>query len=236
MKKLLLAVVLVCFVPALAWSQASPWPPVGYEVEAFQLLADSTWETMGVGNIAAKARCFGSFPLDSSCNKDWYIPVKSHASVAQWIAWSMTATRWDWFVRKPGCYAADCISGTIASNQNVLVNYEGFGDLIAEDPDKAIDDTIEVWYAVWALGTPPPVLHNAWRRSYLLNDPAEWDTVFDSQALHNGITFKLWNRICVSNCNSACEYQDHAYLSLRLLCQKPWIDRQTGFFMPLAGT
>ncbi len=233
MKKLLLAVVLVCFVPALAWSQASPWPPEGYEVEAFELVDDTLWVSMGVGNVNAKARCFGSFPRDTTCNMDWWIPVKIHASVAQWIYWSMTATRWDWFVRKPGCYAADCISGTIASNQNVLVNYEDFGDLVAEDPDKAIDDTIEVWYAVWPLGAPPPALGDAWRRSYMLNDPAEWDTVFDSQALHNGITFKLWNRICVENCNSACEYQDHAYISLYLCSQKEGIPRETGGFRPL---
>jgi hypothetical protein len=190
----------------------------------------------GEGQEDAYARCFSSFQRDSSCNKDWFIPVKIHASVAQWIRWSMTGTRWDWYVRKPGHYAADCISGTIASNQNVLVNYEDFGDLIAEDTAKAIDDTIEVWYAVWAAGAPPPIGDEAWRRSYMLNDPAEWDTVFDSQALHNGITFKLWNRIYVSNCNSACEYQDHAYISLYLCCQKPWIDRETGFFYPWDGS
>jgi hypothetical protein len=236
MKKLLLVLLMVCFVPALAWSQASPWPPAGYEVEAFEY--DSVageWLSMGVGSPMAKARCFGSFPADSQCNKDWEIRVKIHASIAQWIEWSMTATRWDWFVRKPGYYAADCISGTIASNQNVLVDYHGFGDLIAEDTVKAIDDTIEVWFAVWPLGTPPPFGHPAWVRSYMLNDPAEWDTIFDSQALHNGITWKLWNRICVGRCNSACEYQAHAYISLKLLCQKEWIDRTTGFFVATGG-
>jgi hypothetical protein len=234
MKKLFFVAVMVCFVPALAFSAASPYPPPGYAVEAYELV-DGVFVSMAVGgnlaHPAAKAQCWASFPADSACNKDWRIDVKIHASIAQWIEWSMTGTRWDWFVRKPGDYAADCISGTIASNQNVLVDYHEFGDLIAEDEDKAIDDTIEVWYAVWGPGTPPPNNDPAWTRSFDLNNTAEWDTVYDSQALHNGITWKLWNKIHVSRCNSACEYQDHAWISLQLLCQKPWIDRTTGYFI-----
>jgi hypothetical protein len=234
MKKLFLLVVIVCFVPALAFSQASPYPPPGYPVEAFNLV-DSVWVSLATadGNIAhpaAKAQCWASFPADSSCNKDWEISVKIHASIAQWCSWKMTGTRWDWFVKKPGDYAADCISGTIASNQNILVDYHGFGDLIALDTAKAVDDTIEVYYAIWGTGMPPGITNTAWVHSYDLNNEAEWDTVFDSEALHNGLTWKLWNRIRVSTCNSACEYQDDAFISLKLLCQKPWIDRETGFF------
>jgi hypothetical protein len=232
MKKLLFVAALVCFVPALAFGQASPYPPPGYAVEAF-VCVDGQWVSQGVGNQMGLAQCWASLPADSACNKDWRIDVKIHASIAQWIEWSMTGTRWDWFVRKPGMYAADCISGTIASNQNVLVDYHGFGDLIALEPDKAIDDTIEIWYAVWGLGTPPPCDDAAWTRSYDMNEPAEWDTVFDSQALHNGITWKLWNRIWVGRCNSACEYEDNAWISLQLLCQKPWIDRTTGYFVDI---
>jgi hypothetical protein len=230
MKKLLLVAVMVCFVPALAFSQASTYPPDGYAVEAF-VLVDGQWVTMGTANPAALAQCWASYPADSSCNKDWQISVKIHASIAQWCKWSMTGTRWDWFVKKPGNYAADCISGTIASNQNVLVDYHGFGDLIALEPDKAVDDTIEVWYAVSGVGTPYPIGDANWVRSYDLNNVAEWDTVYDSQALHNGFTWKLWNRIYVSTCNSACEYEDDAFISLYLLCQKPWIDRETGLFV-----
>jgi hypothetical protein len=232
MKKLLFVAVLVCFVPALAFGQASPYPPPGYAVEAF-VCVDGQWVSQGAGDIRGLAQCWASYPADSACNKDWRIDVKIHASIAQWCEWSMTGTRWDWFVRKPGVYAADCISGTIASNQNVLVDYHDFGDLIALDPEKAIDDTIEIWYAVWGLGTPPPCDDPAWTRSYQMNEPAEWDTVFDSMALHNGITWKLWNRINVSRCNSACEYEDAAWISLQLLCQKPWIDRTTGYFVQI---
>lgn len=233
MKKLFLIVALLCFVPALALAQIPAYPPPGYEVESFYLdTLTHQWVANHLNDPTAVAQCWASLEAGGNCNKDWHIDVKIHASIAQWSRWHMTGTRWDWFVKKPGDYAADCISGTIASNQNVLVDYHDFGDLIAEDPAKAIDDTIEVWYAVSGAGAPLPITDNNWIRSYNMNNTAEWDTVFDSPALHNGITWKLWNRIHVSTCNSACEYNDDAWISLQLLCQKPWIDRETGYFKP----
>jgi hypothetical protein len=230
MKKLLFVTAILCFVPALAVAQIPQYPPPGYAVESFALIADQ-WVSQGAGDPTALAQCWASMPAESTCNKDWRIDVTIHASIAQWTKWSMTGTRWDWFVRKPGDYAADCISGTIASNQNVLVDYHDFGDLIAQHPENTVDDTIEVWYAVWGLGAPPGFTDPAWTRSFDLNSEAEWDTLFDSQALHNGITWKLWNRIHVSTCNSACEYEDVAWISLQLLGQKPWIDRTTGGYI-----
>jgi hypothetical protein len=84
---------------------------------------------------------------------------------------------------------------------------------------------------VSALGAAlPPVGSSDWVRAIDLNNPAEWDTLYDSMVLHSGIQFKLWNMIEVVACNSACEYTDHASISLKLLCQKPWIDRTTGYF------
>ncbi len=235
MKKLFLIVALVCFVPALALSQIPLYPPAGYEVESFHLdTLTGQWVANPLGDPSAIAQCWASLEASGSCNKDWHIDVKVHASIAQWSSWHMTGTRWDWFVKKPGDYAADCISGSIASNQNVLVDYHDFGDLVAEVPANSIDDTIEVWYAVSASGTPYPLTSPNWVRSWDLNQAAEWDTLYDSAALHAGITWKLWNRIHVSNCNSACEYNDDAWISLQLLGQKPWIDRTTGLFQRTA--
>ncbi len=228
MKKLLLALLIIGLLPVAVYAQ---YP--GTEVEAFEY--DGTkWNSMGVGGAAVNARCFGSVPLDSACNKNWDVKVIIQADIAQWARWSLTGTRWDWFVRKPGNYAADCLTGVLWSNQNLLVDYHDFGNLIAYDTAKAIDDTIEVFYAVWPLGSPPPGKWDPagpdWRSPTQLNDPAEWDTIPDSEALHGGIQFKLWNYIHVDSCNSACQYGDTAYVSLKLLCQKAWIDTLTGYF------
>ena len=220
MKTFILLCLVIMLLPVVASSQV--------EVETWYW--DGTaWVYQGTGNPQALARCWASYPELGYCNKDWDIPVKIHASIAQWLDWAMSGTRWDWRVRKPGKYGADCITATIKSNQHVLVDYHGFNDLVSES--VSVNPNIPIWYHVSALGAAlPPVGSNLWTPAARLNDPAEWDTLYDSMLLHNGIQFKLWNMIEVVNCNSACEYQDHASISLKLLCQKPWIDRTTGYF------
>ena len=223
MKKLILAVLIVMLVPAAAYS----WT----EVETWYWLEGPAggWVYQGTGDTLALARCWSSFPESDGCNKDFMIPVKIHASIAQWVEWTMSGTRWDWRVRKPGTYGADCITATVQSNQHVLVDYHDFNDLRAES--VSVNPDIPIWYYVSELGAQLPGVDDAaWTRSYDLNEEAEWDTLYDSQALHDGLSFKLWNMIEVVECNSACEYQDHATISLKLLCQKPWIDRTKGQF------
>ena len=223
MKKFILAVLIVMLVPAAAYS----WT----EVETWRWIPGpgGGWAYQGTGDTLALARCWSGFPEADGCNKDFNIPVKIHASIAQWVEWSMSGTRWDWRVRKPGWYGADCITATVQSNQNVLVDYHDFNDLRSES--VSVNPDIPIWYYVSDIAAQLPVPDDPkWTRSYDLNDEAEWDTLYDSQALHDGLQFKLWNMIQVVECNSACEYQDHATISLKLLCQKPWIDRTKGYY------
>jgi len=237
MKKVLIALLILGLLPVAAYAPVyNPYYDYpGSEVSSWAWV-NGAWVVSSEGanpNECALARCFASLPADSACNKDWKIDVKIHASIAQWIEWSMTGTRWDWFVRKPGNYAADCITATIKSNQNVLVDYHDFGPLVAVDTLKAVLDTIPIWYSVGDYTpTPPPKGDPRWTWCRDLNNAAEWDTIFDSKDLHDGLQFKLWNYIHVENCNSACEYEDDAWISLKLLCQKEWIDTVDGCFKP----
>jgi hypothetical protein len=234
MKKLLLALLILSLLPVAALAiDGYPYP--GSEVSSWYWF-EGAWVVSSEAanpNPMALARCFASLPADSSCNKNWRVDVTIHASIAQWINWSLTGTRWDWFVRKPGYYAADCITATVKSNQNVLVDYHDFGPLIAVDTAKAVMDTIPIFYTVGDYATGPPLMSDPrWVPAVGLNNAAEWDTIYDSATLHQGLQFKLWNYIHVVECNSACEYQDDAWISLELLCQKPWIDTETGYFKP----
>lgn len=225
MKTFILLFLVVMFLPVVAFTQT--------EVETWYWDAAATppaWVYQGTGNVQALARLWALYPEFGYCNKDWSIPVTIHASIAQWLDWTMSGTRWDWRVRKPGWYAGDCITATIKSNQNVLVDYHDFNDLQADSP-KAVNPIIPIYYHAGPLGAALPALGSSdWVHAPDMNNEAEWDTLFDSLELHNGIQFKLWNMINVVNCNSACEYTDHASISLKLLCQKPWIDRTTGYF------
>lgn len=219
MKKLIFVVFVIAFLPVMASAQT--------QVMSWDWDGDS-WET------AVNSKCFASNPPppeSTYCNANFKIDVKVHASVAQWIKWYISGRRWDWFVRKPGNYGADCITANLWSNQDIQVQYRNFEPLIAEDTLKAVNDTIWIWYAVdpGALWSIPPLKSDpAWVRADSLNLEDEWDIVEDSEQLHNGIQFKLWNYIHVVNCNSACEYQDHADITLKLMCQKIWIDTLSG--------
>ncbi len=185
----------------------------------------SQWVSQGTGDVAALARLWRSNPSQGSCNKEhWSIPVTIHASVAQWIEWSITGTRWDWRVRKPGIYAGDCIGATITSNNDVQIDFDGFDNLQALG--NSVNPTIPIWYSFgetideaeahgWI---PAPNLDG---ESFLLED---------SQDLHCGLSWKLWNKINVENCNSSCEYEDQAVITLTLKNMKIWVDPASGNF------
>src|SRR3990172_12826519 len=231
MKKLLILLAgAILLLPAFAFAGApSPWPPIGTEVEVFQLEGDA-WRSLGIGDPGAFARAFTSLPAVGDSNRQfWRIDFQNHASVAQWVRWSITGTRWDWFVRKPGCYAADCIGFTIASNYSVDILYSGFDDLVYQDTGGGTL-TIPVWYAVWGLGTPPP--DSLWIPAASLNGLDIF--IPDSKDLHYGISHKLWNKICTVPSNSASEYEDDAWVVIELKKIKIWIDPQTGYFKPLS--
>jgi hypothetical protein len=165
---------------------------------------------------------------------EWHIDVTINASVAQWIQWNLNAQGWDWQIMKPGCYAANCIHFFVASNGDVLIDYEGFNDLESVVPNTH-DNWIEAWYS-WG-DTPQQADANGWVRADSLNtDDDLLDESYLNDAndplvgdLHEGIEFKLFSKVCVENCNTACEYQDLASITLVLMQQKPWVDPDGGW-------
>jgi hypothetical protein len=232
MKRILVILAVTAFFAAPALSQGVP-PAVGsYEVEAWVCDTIAGTFTPIVPDRMALARCWASGDAEGDCNKRfWTINVFIHASVAQWIDWEITGTRWDWYVRKPGCYAANCITANVKSNGDVGINYDGFEDLKALIPNMH-NEYIKIWYG---FGTAIGLVQ--FIPALLLNDD---DDILDETELnqpghnlHEGITWKLWNKICVDNCNTACEYTDEATLTLVLLEQKPWIsvDPDDGYFI-----
>lgn len=195
---------------------------------------DGGWVSQGSGSPGARARCWmfvGQYR--DSCNKrDWQIPFKAEASVAQWIVIEMNGDGFHWGVRKPGCYASDCVWLKFRSNYDVRVSFSGFDNLISKTPDDCIDDTIEVWYAFSDdANNPPPYGDPAWKTPEELN---QWCIdVRDSYDLHwTGWMKHIWCRICVSPCNTSCEYVDPNWATINLTLQriKPWIDPATGNF------
>ncbi|MCR4402001.1 MAG: hypothetical protein NUW12_04350 [Firmicutes bacterium] len=226
---LVLALMAVLLVPAaaLAYNPGVPLPDGAAEVETWYLNNAGQWVSQGTGNAAALARCWSSGPASGACNAEsWVIDVTHHASVAQWIDWSIGGTRWDWRIRKPGTYAADCINFTIKSNNDVAVQYDGFADLAYLEQGEGVKQTIDTYYSYGA--TLAEAQSRGWVRASALNDSD--DLLEDSAGLHAGLNFKLWNKIVVENCNSSCEYEDTATITLVLQNVKHWIDAESGNF------
>lgn len=227
----MLALMAVLLVPAaaLAYNPGVALPSGATEVEAFEwngTVWSSIWVN-GAGAPAANARCWSSTPDSGACNKqNWVINITNHASVAQWIDWSIGGTRWDWRIRKPGTYAADCINFTIKSNNDVAVNFDGFADLEYLEQGAGVKQTIDTYYSYG--GSIEAAQSNGWIRAADLNNA---DFIFpDGSALHSGLNYKLWNKIVVENCNSSCEYEDTATITLTVRNMKHWIDPETGNF------
>lgn len=169
------------------------------------------------------ARLFrGGDEITGNCNKKyWEVPVYVHASVAQWIDFSLDWNQFDWYIRKPGIYAGNSIEACVASNSDIYIDYEGFDNLMPDDPTVGTGNPISVWYGL-EIGLETPLTTGEWVAAPDLN--GDDDTIEDCEKLHYSLCWKLWNKIEVIECNSACEYSDDATITLTLLNQKTWID------------
>ena len=236
MKKLIITLMALTLATGLSLSvmagvgtpTGEPLPPSSTEHEAWELDEYGVWVSMGTGNLAANARAWSSNPKTGICNKfSWGVPVKIHASVAQWLDYSLSGTRFDWRVRKPGIYAADSLTATLKSNSDLEIDFDGFANLMYQGTTQfpGVTQEIETWYAY---GEPLDTL--VWMPAIDLD--ATDHAIKDSADLHAGYSFKLWNKIKVVASNSASEYQDDATITLVLQNQKIWIDGDTGKFKP----
>ncbi|ACM23628.1 hypothetical protein [Thermotoga neapolitana] len=170
------------------------------------------------------ARALISEGMSGNCNRhQWEIPMTLEVQVAQWVKWHLTGTKWTWFVRKPGTYVANCITAELHSNSDLEITFSGF-DHLKYATGTSVNDTIEVEYA---FGPQLPIPEEVWTPAPDLNNVTL--LVPDSQILHDGATYKLWNRIHVVRCNSASTYRDTGTITLTLKNQKPWIDEEGNY-------
>ncbi|MDD3749911.1 MAG: hypothetical protein PHS43_05390 [Firmicutes bacterium] len=239
MKKLVVCffVLAALLIPAMVLADsadASGWPvypPPRCEEEVQTWYRHGKdWYRSGEGpNDAQLARCFRRGKLTGgSCNKEeWECAFTTWASMAQWCEWSISNTRWEWYILKPGTYAADCIGVFLKSNGDVEISFKDFGHL--KGVNENTDEYIEVSYVARTWdgndNNPPRIIHiddTHWIPAPELNEKIF--PVGDSMGLHEGLWFKLFNKIEVSNCNSAGEYEDEGIVYITLKNQRDWVD------------
>ncbi len=185
---------------------------------------EEEWVFLGFG-VDAPAWAFTTDPKFGACNKEtWNISVGVDVSVAQWIEWQLTASKWKWYIRKPGTYVADCITANLKSNGPVGIKIV-MGNITGGNPNT--NSIIEAFYGADFSAQHPSNVQ------WWLPAPLEFQfTVPDSFDLHAGYAIKLWNKIKVVECNSACEYSATGTITLTLQTIKPWIVPETGYFNP----
>jgi hypothetical protein len=218
MKLILFLGILALSTAALAQTDDCDLPPNAYEVEVWKYV-DGVWVSEDLNMPCATGRLWASRPLEGECNKRcWEIPVTIHASIAQWIKFDVTGTRWDWRIMKPGIYAGDCIEFEICSNGDVGVDYDEFGDLLSDD---SCTPEIMTWYA-WGRSIPEIEDRDGWVRAPELNEIE--DIIEETCEGGHCWTTKLWTKVKIDSCHSACEYHDEALVTLCLINQKCWVD------------
>jgi hypothetical protein len=186
------------------------------EVPVFDV--DENGEINGISELARVWKAGGA---TYSCNADHRIGVLVCASLAQWLDMRLEATEIYWRVLKPGDYAMDGIGLQLRSNGDVLIDYEEFGNLVNDEGDE-----IPTFWAVTTGGVQPAP--GDWVAALDLNDD---DDIIPEDQEHDNWSFAIWNRIIPFDCDSACEYCDRAIVTVYLLEQKPWVDRETGGFL-----
>jgi len=132
-----------------------------------------------------------------------------------WVKFHLSATQWTWNVRKPGSYAAKCLTGTITSDVDMLIEFSGFEDLYSSDPPR---QNVETYHGV-LIGNER-VEEVEWVRASDFNARI----LLIKQNPTTATTWSLWNKVYVKPGNSAFEYSDDAVITLVMQNMSPWME------------
>ena len=96
-----------------------------------------------------------------------------------WIEYSLSATLYRWMLRKPGDYGSKCLTGSIKSNVDVLIDFVEFDDLqtppLLRGLDRSVkcsDQQVEMYYSA-NIGEIP-INQVQWHRSFDLRSLMPW--------------------------------------------------------------
>jgi hypothetical protein len=231
MKRLIILLVAGLFMVSAASALAGGESEVYYWDDA---IGDWVHNPADVNDRYARLFRTGDLVLDS-CNAGyWEIPVTVRASIAQWVKFKLDWNVWEWFIRKPGCYAGNSIEATVWSNGDVEVGYMGFAKLMPMLDENQDHKPIDIWYSYETGGGVWDCEYYGWTHADDMDNHTSLieDVIGDNPdnpwPLHYGVSWKLWSKVCTDVCNSACDYWDDATITITLKNQKPWLVFLTG--------
>jgi len=179
-------------------------PGVKRDIEG-EIVTNTSWDTAPL-NTEIKIRFFViNEDNDPDHNESANRPgLQAHYTLIQckpFVEWSINATQIHWRVLKPGIYIApEEIKLWIKSNVGLDII------LSASDPENNEDktDKIASWYAVGNSLEEAELF--GWKKGFTISvDPAP-----------SGTTIRIWNKIEVTEKNSACEYKNSVMIKIYL--------------------
>jgi hypothetical protein len=144
-----------------------------------------------------------------------------------WIEYSLSATLYRWMLRKPGNYGSRCVTGSIKSNVDVLIDFIEFEDLqtppLLKGLNRSIkcsDQQVEMYYSA-NIGEIP--IHQVqWHRSFDFNNPE--NDLFIAANPNVDTYWSLWSMVSITPDIAACNFQDRAFISVKIANLKIWLD------------
>lgn len=196
-----------------------------------------TYQWNGTGwEDATYGMSWNSGPESSSgmSNKETHtFDIINHVSVAQWVEYSISGTRKDWRILRPGIYASNSVSAVIKSNNDVIIEFYATDPVYQDSVNggSSVTPTIPKWFSYSEGNDPAGADANGWYRAseYDAENPLVI-TMADSAALHAGLTYKIWEKIEVVPSNSSSDYEGDGTVTIKLTNMKHWVDPETGSF------
>ena len=149
-------------------------------------------------------------------------------SVDSLLEIQLSATEWDWQIRKYGTFACQVVAGKIRSPYDIMVDFENF-DNLAEINSNPGDSTAEIGtrYAITQLA-PPPENSGLWIPAQKLNN-----SDYKISAPVEGVDWNLWCMIKVTNGTQAGEYENQPTITFILQGVTDWIETEINFEQPM---
>jgi hypothetical protein len=144
-----------------------------------------------------------------------YAPGYNNSPKCQWVRYHFSGTQWQWFIRKPGCYAAKSLDACVESNGRVCIDFGGFAKLRACDNSG---DQLDIYYGVSAPNCQVGGVN--WMNCNQMNN--YYIALFGYSYV--SYSWALWQKICVEQCDNAAEYEDKGYIVIDLLNIYPWVE------------
>lgn len=192
----------------------------------------TTWMLTKEGWVTADtAKSWNSGGAAGHCNREcWSVTLENHVSVAQWLDWSLSGTRKDWRVLKPGTYASDSVTAYIKSNNDVIIKFWA-EDPVYLNPD-AESPPIPTWYG-YAIGQTSSHISDVedWVRAadYSEDSPLVITLRYED-GLPDGLYYRIFEKIEVRDEHRSSDYHGMGGLLICITNLKFWVDGTEGTF------